>query len=180
MHDIEFRVVEVIEVKLEDEEVEKEDEGNTNATNANANATTPSDVVPTPYAFTQEDRLRLFGPTAIEYLDNIKRKIGFSPIRSQNSSPLQDDEDLLVFSPSVPIQWEREEQQQEPWVATEDGTIHVNTPPPPPSTITSSSSSSPASASPPSSAQQEQEKGDDEDDGFDLTNSGPPLCLCFD
>eukprot|EP00751_Fragilariopsis_kerguelensis_P013306 CAMPEP_0170759330 /NCGR_PEP_ID=MMETSP0733-20121128/856_1 /TAXON_ID=186038 /ORGANISM="Fragilariopsis kerguelensis, Strain L26-C5" /LENGTH=67 /DNA_ID=CAMNT_0011098791 /DNA_START=382 /DNA_END=581 /DNA_ORIENTATION=+ len=67
MHDIEFRVVEVIQeadcvVKLEDEEVEKEDEDedeeNTNATNANANAnaTTPSDVVPTPYAFTQEDR----------------------------------------------------------------------------------------------------------------------------
>mmetsp|Transcript_22692 Transcript_22692/g.26247 ORF Transcript_22692/g.26247 Transcript_22692/m.26247 type:complete len:154 (-) Transcript_22692:204-665(-) len=106
MHDIEFRVVEVIQeedcvVKLEDEKVEKEIEGNTNATNANAyaNATTPSDVVPTPYAFTQEDRLRLFGPTAIEYLDNIKRKIGFSPIRSQNSSPLQDDEDLLSFSP---------------------------------------------------------------------------------
>ena len=29
MHDVEFRVIEVIEVKLEDEEVEKEDEGNT-------------------------------------------------------------------------------------------------------------------------------------------------------
>jgi len=106
MHDIEFRVVEVIEVKLEDEEVEKEDEdedeGNTNATNANANATTPSDVVPTPYAFTQEDRRQVFGPTTSEEFDNIRREIGFSPIRNQNSSPLQDDKDLLVFSPTVP------------------------------------------------------------------------------
>jgi len=108
MHDIEFRVVEVIQeadcvVKLEDEEVEKEDEdedeGNTNATNANANATTPSDVVPTPYAFTQEDRRQVFGPTTSEEFDNIRREIGFSSIRNQNSSPLQDDEDLLSFSP---------------------------------------------------------------------------------
>jgi len=108
MHDIEFHVVEVIQkadcvVKLEDEEVEKEDEdedeGNTNATNANANATTPSDVVPTPYAFTQEDRRQVFGPTTSEEFDNIKREIGFSSMRNQNSSPLQDDEDLLSFSP---------------------------------------------------------------------------------
>ena len=76
MHDIEFRVVEVIQeadcvVKLEDEEVEKEDEGNA----TNANAITPSDVVPTPYAFTQEDRRQVFGPTASEEFDNIKREI---------------------------------------------------------------------------------------------------------
>jgi len=33
-------------------------------------------------------------------------------------------------------QWEREEeQQQEPWVATNDGNIFVDTPPSPPSTI---------------------------------------------
>ena len=78
MHDVEFRVVEVIEVKIENEEVEKEDkdEGNTNATNANANANdaTPSDVVPTPHTFTQEDCCQVFGPTAIEDFDNIKKQ----------------------------------------------------------------------------------------------------------
>jgi len=59
MHDIEFRVVEVIQeadcvVKLEDEEVEKEDEGN--ATNA-------------------KDRRQVFGPTTSEEFDNIRREI---------------------------------------------------------------------------------------------------------
>ena len=105
MHDVEFRVVEVIEVKLEDEEVEKEDEdeGNTNATNANTNDATPSDVEPTPYTFTQEDCRQVFGPTASKDFDNIKRTIGYSPIRNQNSSPLHDGEDLLSFSPVPPV-----------------------------------------------------------------------------
>ena len=106
MHDIEFCVVEVNEVKLEDEEAEKEDqdEGNTNATNANANDATPSDVVPTPYAFTQEDHPRICGRTTSEEFDNIKRTIGYSPIRNQNSSPLlQDGEDPLSFLPVPPV-----------------------------------------------------------------------------
>lgn len=100
MHELEFCFVELVELieeiaslKLEDNEVVEDD--------GIAVTTIPSDAVPVPtlHSFTHEQRRQAFGPTTSQGFENIISDIGFSPLQYQNSSPIQEDRYLLVFSP---------------------------------------------------------------------------------
>ena len=105
MHELEFRVVELVElteetasVKLEESEVaeyvvEDVEEGNTTTT-------IPCNVVLTQQHFSNEQLLQAFGLTDNEVFANTISAMGFSPLRNQNHSPFQEDGgDLMEFSP---------------------------------------------------------------------------------